>query len=174
MQIVTLLLIFAINITYVAINTLRVILVIKRYRVLASVLSTVEVLIYLVGLNIVLQDITNIVNLIVYCIGWGSGIYVGSRIEQLLALGYSSFQIITSSSASPLLDELRRRGFAVTSWMADGRDGPRLMMYALVRRKREAELKRTVEEIEPKAFIVSYDPGSIGNGYHIANGSKLL
>jgi len=162
---ITLVLIFAINVTYVAVNTLRVILVIKQYRFVASALSTAEVLIYLVGLNIVLDDIYNLPHLTAYCIGWGTGVYVGSRVEKYLALGYISFQIIVDRSSSGLPEELRRKGFAVTSWLGDGRDGPRLVMYVLAKRNRGEELMESVAGIEPRAFCVSYEPAAIRNGF---------
>jgi uncharacterized protein YebE (UPF0316 family) len=46
------------------------------------------------GLNIVLENIEKVQSLIAYCLGRGSGVYLGSKIEQSLALGYVTVQFV--------------------------------------------------------------------------------
>lgn len=56
----------AINITYVSLFTMRIILMMKSYVALASALSMIEVFTYLIGLNIVLDNIHQPLNLATY------------------------------------------------------------------------------------------------------------
>jgi len=157
--------IIVINIVYVSLFTVRLIFVMKGQRLLASLLSTIEVFVYLMGLNIVLANIDKPLNLLAYCLGWGSGVYLGSKIEEWLALGYVTFQIVVDSSESSLPETLRQKGFGVTSWLAEGREGGRLTMLVLVKRSNEKKLLKTVEELAPKAFLISYDPRYFRGGF---------
>jgi uncharacterized protein YebE (UPF0316 family) len=65
-----LLMIFCIQIVYVSLLTMRTILTLKGQRYQAAAISLVEVLIYITGLNLVLKNLDDPKNLIVYCIGY--------------------------------------------------------------------------------------------------------
>lgn len=161
--------IIGINIVYVSLNTVRTIIVIKGQRILASILSVFEVGVYLAGLTIVLQHLDNPVNIIAYCIGYGAGVYIGSRIEQSLALGYVDVQIIVDSADCDLPGQLREKGYGVTSWNAEGKDGARLVLHVLAKRSNEKKLIRLVGETEPNAFIISYEPKNFVGGFWTKN-----
>ncbi|HZG56340.1 DUF2179 domain-containing protein [Paenibacillus sp.] len=159
------LLIVGINVVYVSLFTLRMILTIKGQKALASVLSVVEVFIYLMGLTIVLDSLNNPWNVAAYCLGYGIGVYLGGRIEERLALGYSQVQVIVDSFENELPIQLRALGYGVTSWAADGKDGKRLMMQVLVKRSNEKLLMTQLNDLSPKAFIVSYEPKFFKGGF---------
>lgn len=76
------LIIFSINIVYVTFFTVRMIMTLKGFRYLAALVSMVEVVIYIVGLGLVLDNLDQIQNLIAYAIGYGSGVVIGSKIEE--------------------------------------------------------------------------------------------
>lgn len=162
-------LIIGINIVYVSFNTLRTILVIKGQRALASMLSMVEVGVYLLGLTIVLQNLSSPINIVAYCIGYGAGVYLGSVIEQRLALGYVNIQVVVDSAGCCLPEQLREKGYGVTSWAAEGRDGPRLVLHVLAKRRNEKILIRLLHDIAPNAFIISYEPKNLIGGFWIKN-----
>src|SRR4051794_9991160 len=91
--------ILGINIAYVSIFTMRLILVIKGRRGAASMFAMIEVFIYLAGLQLVLKNLSSPIHMAAYCIGFGLGVYLGSRIEERLALGCSVVQVIAAKSA---------------------------------------------------------------------------
>ncbi|QOK29915.1 DUF2179 domain-containing protein (plasmid) [Cytobacillus oceanisediminis] len=159
------LIIIAINIIYVALFTLRVILVIKGYRVFASFLSMGEVFIYLMGLTIVLDNLDNPINIAAYCIGWGLGLYLGAKIEAFLGLGYIVREVIVDSLAIQLPNKVREQGYGVTSGMADGKDGKRLVMKILAKINREQKLRSLITSFSPSAFIISYEPTQFNGGF---------
>ncbi|WP_411503623.1 DUF2179 domain-containing protein [Brevibacillus centrosporus] len=161
------LIIIGINILYVSFFTLRLLMVIKGYRFLASIIAMVEVFVYLKGLGLVLDNLDNPVNLAAYCIGWGLGVFVGSKIEEFLALGYVTLQVVVDSVDLELPDKLRQCGFGVTSWVAEGRDGQRLMMQVLTKRTNEKKLWNHIYEIAPKAFVISLEPKQLRGGFWV-------
>jgi uncharacterized protein YebE (UPF0316 family) len=143
------------------------IMTIKGQKALASVLSVIEVFVYLMGLTIVLDSLDNPWNVAAYCLGYGIGVYMGGRIEERLALGYSQVQVIVDSFESELPIKLRALGYGVTSWAADGKDGKRLMMQVLVKRSNEKLLMSQLHDLSPKAFIVSYEPKFFKGGFWV-------
>lgn len=157
--------IIVINVAYVSLYTIRLIFTMKAQRLLASMLSVAEVFIYLIGLNIVLDNIDKPLNILAYCLGYGLGVYLGSKIEEWLALGYILLQIVVDTESTRLPGVLREKGFGVTSWPADGRDGPRIVMQVLAKRKNEKKLYHTINEVSPKAFVISYEPRYFKGGF---------
>ncbi|WP_043930234.1 DUF2179 domain-containing protein [Bacillus sp. EB01] len=157
--------IIVINVVYVSLFTVRLMFVMKGQKVLASLLSVVEVFVYLIGLNIVLENIDKTYNLVAYCLGWGSGVYLGSKIEEWLALGYITVQIIINKEEMNVPTILRDKGFGVTSWVADGRDGNRIVMQVLAKRSNEKKLMDTIHKIAPSAFVISYEPRYFKGGF---------
>lgn len=162
-------LIIGINIVYVSINTLRTILVIKGQRLIASIISIFEVGIYLFGLTIVLNNLDKPIHIIAYCIGYGAGVYIGCRIEQYLALGYVDVQVIVDSVDHDLPVLLREKGYGVTSWNAEGKDGLRLVLHVLAKRSNEKKLLKFITEIAPNAFVISYEPRNLIGGFWTKN-----
>ena len=148
-----------------SLTTLRLILVIKGYGVVASFLSMAEVFVYLMGLTMVLDNLEDPLNIAAYCIGWGLGVYLGSIIENRLALGYVVFEVIVNSLEIELPSQIREKGYGVTSWTADGKDGKRLCMKVLAKRKNEQKLKKFITSMSPKAFIISYEPTRFNGGF---------
>lgn len=169
-----LLAIILINVVYVSLNTLRMIFVIKGQRILSSILSMVEVFVYLMGLNIVLQNLDKPLNIAAYCVGFGLGIYIGSRIEEYLALGYVTLQVIVDSFECEIPTKLREQGYGVTAWSADGKDGKRLVMHVLAKRTNERQLMEMLETLSPKAFIISYEPKNFKGGFWVKRLQKSL
>lgn len=161
----TISLIIIINVAYMTMTTLRLILVIKGYPKVASILSMLEVFIYLIGLTLVLDNLSNPWNMAAYCLGWGLGVYVGSLIEGKLALGYVLFEIIINLDDADIVNDLRSKGYGVTSWLADGKNGQKICMRVIAKRKNEKKLRDTVLELWPKAFIISYEPSKLNGGF---------
>ncbi|UUV98626.1 DUF2179 domain-containing protein [Vagococcus luciliae] len=167
MELKTLLIIFLINFCYVTLNTIRFMLTMKGSRVIAPLLSMVEISIYVVGLSLVLNQINNPVNLFVYALGYACGIVLGIKIEDYLALGYIMVTAIVplNEENKELPDLLRDEGYGVTQTIAHGREGERLVLEILSARKSERSLYKDIKDFNDKAFIISYEPKYISGGF---------
>ncbi len=161
------LIILVINIVYVSFFTIRMILTLKGYRYFAAFVSTFEVVIYVVGLGLVLDNLNEIQNLIAYAVGYGIGVVVGMKIEEKLALGYITVNVITKEYDKALPDQLRSKGYGVTNWEANGLEGNRMALQILTPRKYEMKLYATIKELDPKAFIIAYEPKTIHGGFWV-------
>jgi len=157
--------IFTINVVYVTLSTIRMILTLKGRRYIASLVSMVEVVVYVVGLGLVLDNLNEIQNLIAYALGFGLGVIVGSIIEEKLALGYIVVNVTSSDPDLKFTKSVREKGYGVTSWNSYGMDGERLSMQILTPRKYELSLYELLQSIDPKAFIISYEPKQFRGGF---------
>lgn len=160
-----LLIIFFIQIVYVSAFTLRMILTMKGQKYVAAAISTMEVTIYVLGLNLVLQYLNQALSLIVYALGYALGILVGAWLEEKIALGYVTVKVISNNPSSELAMALRDKGYGVTSWIGNGRDGERLVMEILAKRKNEEKLFSTILSIDPKAFVITLEPKTFHGGF---------
>lgn len=161
------LIIFAINIIYVSFFTIRMILTLKGYRYIAAGVSVVEVVIYVVGLGLVLENLNEIQNIIAYALGYGIGVLIGTKIEEKLALGYITVNVITAGIDYEMPRLLREKGYGVTDWSAHGLEGSRSAMQILTPRKDELKLYETIKQIDPKAFIIAYEARTIHGGFWV-------
>ncbi|MCP8970925.1 DUF2179 domain-containing protein [Ectobacillus ponti] len=163
----TLLLIFCIQVVYVAMLTLRLILIVKGVRYLAACMGAVEIGIYVIGFKLVLDHLDTPVHFIIYCIGYGAGILAGLKLEEKLALGYVTIQINTAVTTGALHEGLRENGYGVTSWPAEGREGLRTIVTVVVKRKYEQRVYELVRSIDPESVIVSYEPKFLLGGFFV-------
>jgi len=159
--------ILVINIIYVSFSTIRMILTLKGRRYIASIVSMFEVVVYVIGLGLVLENLNEVQNIIAYAVGFGIGVVVGSMIEEKLALGYITVNVISSNPDIEFTRKLRDKGYGVTSWFAYGMEGDRLSMQILTPRKYELKLYETIKTLDPKAFIISYEPTHIHGGFWV-------
>ncbi|CAM3121097.1 DUF2179 domain-containing protein [Lactiplantibacillus plajomi] len=162
-----LVLIFGINFVYITLNTLRFLLVMRGYRYFAAFASVIEITIYVLGLSLVLNRLDNPLNLLVYAVGYGVGVYVGMVIEDKLALGYTMIAVILPDPKSALPGVLRENGFGVTQHIAYGLEGERLQLDILAPRKNERRLYTLIKEQTPNAFVIAYEPRYISGGFWV-------
>lgn len=161
----SILLILLLQLIYVPLLTLRTIFLVKNITSLAAIIGIAEMFIYVFGLSLVFNGDQSVLAMIVYAVGFGLGMFVGTRIEQKLAIGYVYVTINTQSRNAELIQVLRDSGFAVTIFVGEGRDSARYKYEILAKRNREKELFTIVEQLEPKAFVISYEPKSFKGGF---------
>ena len=146
---------------------MRMILTLKGRRYIAAFVSMFEIVIYVVGLGLVLDNLNEIQNLVAYALGFGTGVVVGTKIEEKLALGYITVNVVSSNPDLNFTRKIREKGYGVTSWSSYGMDGDRLSMQILTPRKYELRLYEMIKGIDPKAFIISYEPKQIYGGFWV-------
>ena len=158
-------LILILQLVYVPLYTLRTIFLVKNITLLASIIGIIEMLIYVFGLSLVFSGDQGLLAMIVYAVGFGIGIIIGTKIEEKLAIGYIYVTINLQSHNEELIKIVRDQGFAVTTYVGQGRDSERIKYEILTKRNRENELILLIQHHEPNAFIISYEPKSFKGGF---------
>jgi uncharacterized protein YebE (UPF0316 family) len=159
------LLIFLLQIILVPTLSLRIIFVVKNMSVFAAIFGFIEALIYVFGLSIVLSGEQSIPEMLVYAMGFAAGIFLGNYIENKLAIGYTTLTVNLMDNNAELVSTLRNNGHGVTVFEGMGRDGVRYQLQILTKRNLEGKVTDTIEEYDPNAFIISYEPRKFKGGY---------
>src|SRR5699024_12534493 len=112
-------------------STIRMILTMKGRPYIAALVSTIEVILYVIGLSLVLDNLDGIQNIAAYAGGYALGIIVGSHLEDRLALGYITFNVVSSNRELNFTSKLRAEGCGVTSVPSYGMDGDGSSMHTI-------------------------------------------
>ena len=154
----------------VAVGTLRVILINKGYRRQGTALSVVEILLWVFVASRVINGIEAApIKGIVYAVGFSVGVYLGSRIEGIIAMGRVLIQIIVAQDkADAIIGALRDKGYAVTAMSAHGRDSEKAVLMVFANRRGEAEISGEIHRLDPCAMIIANDVSTLHGGTFVA------
>lgn len=150
-------LIFLARVVDVSLETVRIILIARGMKILASVLGFFEILVWLIVLGEIMNSLNDPVNYIAYAGGFAVGNYVGIWIENKLAMGLSILRIITQSDMMGIVIAIQSMGYGVTYVEAHGEKGPGVIVFAVVRRKDLPQVTEVVKSIDPTAFYTIED-----------------
>lgn len=162
--------IFFARVTDVSLSTVRTLLLVRGKRLPAAILGFFEVSVYIIALGRVMSSLSNPYNLLFYALGYATGNFVGATIDERMALGYLTVQVITRTHSADLAGLLRAQGFGVTVISGEGRDGPREILYITLKRKFLPQLLDTLEAQEPNAFVTVMDARSTQGGVFARQG----
>ena len=158
-------LIFAARVLDMSMATIRLLLLVRGKRFQAAVIGFFEVLIYILALNMVVNNLDNIFNLLVYSLGFAAGNYVGSYVEEKMALGHATVQVIPKEKDEDMAAELRKLGYGVTVVTGSGLEGPRRILIITIKRKSLPELMRVIDELDRDSFVTVMDTQFIHGGF---------
>jgi uncharacterized protein YebE (UPF0316 family) len=159
------LLIFALRVSDMTLDTLRVLFVMRGKKRIAWVLGFFQSAIFVLAIGRVLTQLDNPLNIIGYAAGFATGNVVGMYIEERIAIGHILINIISSRLGTAIADHLRQNGYAVTEVSARGKDGMVSMINCSVLRKQVDIVRQLVNEIDPEAFITAEDVRPIRRGF---------
>lgn len=157
--------IFALRVTDMTFDTLRMLFVVRGSKGLAWVLGFSQSVIFVIAFSSVLSNLDNPLNIIGYAAGFATGNVVGILIEQRLAIGYTQVQIVSSRRGVALAQTLRENGFAVTEIPARGKDGTVSVLSLSVRRKQIATVEQIVHKTDEEAFVTTEDVRPMRRGF---------
>jgi len=158
-------LIFSLRVFDMTLDTLRVLFVMRGRKKIAWVLGFFQSAIFVTAIGTVLSNLDNPLNIIGYAAGFATGNVVGMVIEERLAIGHTSINIISPRLGTAIAEHLRENGYAVTEIAARGKDGMVTMLNCLVLRKNVDKARQLANEIDPEAFITIEDVRPVRRGF---------
>lgn len=155
------------KITEVTISTLRIIYINKGFRKLGTFLSLIEILLFVFIASIVITGIQEApMKGIIYSIGFATGVYLGSLLENYLAVGKVYIQaIIMREEASKVIKELRDAGYGVTVLSAQGKDKSRKVLMMFANRKNKEKIIELINSMDDDALIVVNEVSMVKGGF---------
>jgi len=158
--------IFFARVIDVSLDVVRILLLMRGRRLSAALIGFVEVSIFIVAISEVISGgIDDPVKVLAYAGGFATGNFIGSLIEEKMALGYISLQVFPDCELADKLAELfRDKGFGVTCVAGEGRSGPRTVMFVTIQRKALTDALDILDTINPEAFYSVSDAKIIRGG----------
>ncbi len=157
--------IFLARLTDVSMGTIRQILIIRGRRGIASISAFFEIMIWILAVSRVITQLDKFYYMIAFALGFASGNYLGSYIEERIALGYMFAYIVPKKHPLELAEKLRKAGFGVTVMQGFGFSGPHLIYNILFKRKDAHRLSKEIKKHDKDAFYTFLDVRSERGGF---------
>jgi uncharacterized protein YebE (UPF0316 family) len=166
------LLIFFLRIVDVSLATLRMLLAVRGVKMIAPIIGFFEVLIWIVAVGTAIQHLDSPLHLIGYAAGFATGTYVGMLIEEKIAFGMSTVRVVSRHGGVELAEALRERGFGVTEFAGQGKEGAVEVVEAVLRRRDLPKVFQEVRTWDPEAFVTVEEPRAIHQGWMFSQRRK--
>ncbi len=157
--------IFALRIIDVSLATLRMLLSVRGQKLLVPLIGFFEVLIWLFAAGNAIRYLDSPFHVLGYAGGFAAGTVVGLSVEEKLAFGLATVQIISAHGGVELADALREQGFGVTEFAGEGREGRVEVVYTVARRGELRGIMAVVDKWDPDAFVTIEEPRRIRRGW---------
>jgi uncharacterized protein YebE (UPF0316 family) len=164
--------IFLLRIVDVSLATLRMLMIMRGRKTLAPLIGSVEVLVWIFAVGHAIRHIDSAWHLIGYAGGFATGTWVGLQIEEKLALGMSTVRIFSRHGGVEIAEALRERGFGVTEFAGQGREGRVEMVYVVARRRELPSVMEQVRIWDSDAFVTVEEPKAIQRGWMFSSRRK--
>ena len=158
-------LIFALRVSDMSLDTLRVLFVIRGHKLNAWVLGFFQSIIWVIAISSVLSNLNNLWTIIGYGAGFATGNVVGMMIEEKLAIGHGHMRVISSTRGYAVGDAIRQAGYAATELSGRGKDGTVAVVTTSVRRRDIDRVRRKVLAVDPRAFITVQEVRPLHRGF---------
>ena len=162
------LLVCAAKIVEITIQSLKTCMMVKGQRLKAAGLGFIECTIWGLVISTLIGTLgDNLLLLVFYCIGYATGLFLGSTLESKIALGTSNLELIASDeSTEKITAYLKENGRGYTVLAGQGSKEKMNMIFIVLPRK---EAPRTLKEIrhvcDNKVFVSVSEVSKYAGGY---------
>ncbi len=156
------------KIVEITIQSLKTCMMVKGERLKAAGLGFIECTIWGLVISTLIGTLGNdLVLLVFYCIGYATGLFLGSTIESKLALGTSNLEIIASEENTAIITEyLKAHGNGFTIFEGHGSTQKMNMIFIVLPRKESGKvLKELRKKCDKNMFVVASEVSKYAGGY---------
>ncbi|MFN2564332.1 MAG: DUF2179 domain-containing protein [Gemmatimonadaceae bacterium] len=158
------LVIFGLRIVDVSLDTMRVLSAVRGERWVAAGLGFFQALIWIVVVGNAIRFLDSVWHVLGYAGGFGAGTLVGISIEHALAYGVATVRVVSRDGGVEIAQALRAKGYGVTEFGGQGRDGRVEILNSVVQRQDLEEVMRIVDRWDPAAFVTVEEPKLLRGG----------
>jgi uncharacterized protein YebE (UPF0316 family) len=159
------------KIAEISVQSLKTVLMVKGQRVYASMLGFLEVMIWGLVISAVITTLGNDMWLLLfYCIGYATGLFLGSLLEEKLALGTVSIQIVVKPKHTETICQyLTARGNGYTIFNGHGAKSEANLIIIVVERKQSKKMLREIRALcNNEVFEMTSDVSRFIGGYGVS------
>lgn len=167
MGLITYFAIFFAKVLEVSLMTIRTVLITRGEKLWGALIGFAEVIIWLYLVSAIITTVSDDpVKVIFYSLGFSVGNYIGTMIEEKLALGLVTINIIASESEGyDIAEMLREKQVGVTLIDGEGKIEHKKMLIIHLKRKRKNEILKLIEESDYKCVVSINDTRVVYGGY---------
>lgn len=160
-------LIFLTKIIENSLGTLRVIVVANGKKWIGAFLNGIISIIWVIGTGLVILNINeDPLKIVFFCLGSTFGSYLGSLMEEKMALGNNLLLTITTYDLGDVIsNELRKEKYAVTCMIGNGAYNLKNILMVMTPRKKTQECVSLISCLDPKSMVISLGATTIRGGY---------
>lgn len=158
-------LIFALRVVGVTLATLRVLVMMRGNKLGSAVLGFFEVLVYVIAIGEVVNNLSNVWNILGYCLGFSAGTLVGMWLDEHFIVGFANVRIISRYKAQGIVEAIRAAGYGATLEWATGRTGSVGLVLATVNRREVDKVCMIADGVDNQAFITVEEARTVRRGY---------
>lgn len=158
----------AAKIVEITIQSLKTCMMVKGQRLKAALLGFVECAIWGLVISTIIGTLgDNLFLLLFYCVGYATGLFLGSTIENKIALGTSNLELIANDdSTDKIVKYLKKNGRGYTVFDGYGStDKMNMIFIVLPRRETPKVLKEIRATCDGKVFVVASEVSKYAGGY---------
>ncbi len=164
--------IFILRVVGMTFSTIRVLVMMRGKRLATAVTGFIEVFVYVIAIGVVVNDLSNIWNVMAYCLGFVAGTLVGMWVDDRTATGHVNVRIISRFKAQLIVEKIHEAGYGATVGWGHGRGGTVGMILAIVTRKDVDTIYKLAEDVDRDAFITVEDARAVRRGYMRLTGGQ--
>ncbi len=162
------LIVCAAKIIEITIQSLKTCMMVKGERLKAAALGFLECTIWGLVISTIISTLgDNLFLLFFYCIGYATGLFLGSTIENKIALGTSNLEIIANAeSTEKIIAYLKDHGMGYTVFEGYGSTDKMNMIFIVLARKEAGKvLKELRRECDNRLFVAVSEVSKYAGGY---------
>ena len=162
------LLVCAAKIVEISIQSLKTCMMVKGQRLKAAGLGFLECTIWGLVISTIIGTLgNNLLLLLFYCIGYATGLFLGSTIENKIALGTSNLELIASDeSTEKITAYLREHNKGYTVFEGHGSKDKMNMIFIVLSRKETPEVLKDIRRVsDNKVFVAVSEISKYAGGY---------
>lgn len=144
-----------------ALSTLRLIVVANGKKKLGAFLQAIIALVWILVTGIVIVDIDkDILKIVFFCIGSAVGSYLGSIIEEKIALGSNILMCVINEKYEKHIKEILKN-YQITTICE--KDNKYSILLILLKRKEINRISKIIKKIDQSSIIISEKAKNINN-----------
>ena len=154
----------------ISVQSVKTVFMVKGQRIQAAFLGFLECVIWGLVIASIIDTLgDNYLMLFFYCLGYSTGMYIGSVLENKIALGTSSIQLmVKSDKVEKVIEYLNNsnRGFIVLDGKGS-KEAMSVVMIVLPRKEVKAVISDIIKLCDKEVFVVSSEVSKFVGGYGI-------
>lgn len=161
-------LVCAAKILEITIQSLKTCMMVKGQRLKAAGLGLLECTIWGLVISTIIGTLgDNLLLLAFYCVGYATGLFLGSTLESKIALGTSNLELIANDESTALIIEyLKSNNRGYTVFDGHGSTDKMNMILIILPRKDVTKVLKEIRALcDNKVFVVASDVSKYAGGY---------